>query len=179
MNTDKKRRYTKVSNDKTDRKALIRSAVEWFAFVLVVMAAALILLNTAFEVCEIDLNGKKTDVFVSKVGYTVERGDAVALEKNCVYVIACEGEGLPLNSDGRPAIESVLYQNRLCGQDEISELLDDGNRVPNGFVLVNSFSAGGKSKAELLETERIIGEVKFVVHPYLYLGKTIYEAVGE
>ena len=123
MNTDKKRRYTKVSNDKTDRKALIRSAVEWFAFVLVVMAAALILLNSAFEVCEIDLNGKKTDVFVSKVGYTVERGDAVALEKNCVYVIACEGEGLPLNSDGRPAIESVLYQNRLYGQDEISELL--------------------------------------------------------
>lgn len=167
-------------NDKADNRALIRSTAEWFIFVLSVTVICVIIYTAFFKIFDIDVNNKKINVLVLSNGYTLQRGDTV-IAKNTMYadIIACEGESIPLNTDGSPMLESITYKKQVYGKNKISELLDDGNKIPKGFVLVTNLEASSEFSAELMENDDVNGRIEFVIYPYIYLGKSVYEAVGE
>lgn len=171
MNTDTKNRHENVLNDKADRKALIRSTVEWFVFVIIVVLTAFVLLHTVFGIYEADLNGEKINVLITKTE-TAEKGNTVAVEGKCACVAACEGEKIP-------DVDTIFYQNKLYGRNDFSQILDEGESVPKGLTLVTAIPQKDKGRAELIENHSITGEVNFVVHPYICFGKNVDEAVRE
>ncbi|MBQ3929094.1 MAG: hypothetical protein II711_03270 [Clostridia bacterium] len=172
------KKHITALTDQADRRDLIRSTAEWFAFVGVVILGAAILLNTVFGIEGVELNGKQVYVFVA-ANDGLERGDVIIAGDLCAAVKACSGELLPLTVDNNAACRCIWYQNQLYTGGDMAALLDSENHIPEEYLLVQNISKTEKDTYELVRTDSVTGKVQFVVYPYTYLGKTVYDVVKE
>ncbi len=162
-------------NDKEDKRALLRSTVEWFIFVAAVLAAAVILLNTVFRLYSFEADGKTIYTVVSTSGYDV--GDIVYADGQCRYVIAVSGEILEIGSDKIQSFETFRYKNQLYQKENVSEILRDEKKVPKGYVLSVAIDSESNT-ADFIKEDQIAGKTEFVVHPFIDFGKTVDDVIG-
>ncbi len=172
--------HSRLQSDKQDRHDVIKSTIEWFGFIIVILIIMIILFSTVFRISSVYLIGgnlpstKLTVVYLSNSRGKAVRGDYVIVNGTCSKVLAAGGENVSVDTNGLPMVDEIIYRSKSYTQEHYDDILGENYRVSDSFALVEVYSGDvHKVSAELIDAQEIDGNVTLVAHPFLCFGKSV------